>query len=79
MIVEEKLDGWNNNLIKTCWNEDELCNGLDAMILANESYKNPISNKSIKILDKISNYNLIDCKIMWEILNSLRSHNQLNN
>jgi hypothetical protein len=65
---------FNNNLIKTCWNDDTKCNnGLDALLLAHHIYfdnKGKSINK--KDLDDIIYYNEIDCKVLYEIINYLR-------
>ena len=69
---------YKNKLIETCWNSDSECsNGLDAMFLAYSLYternriaSNPIASNPTMI--SISNYNMIDCKVMWEILRYIR-------
>jgi hypothetical protein len=64
---------YNNNMIKTNWDSNSACsNGLNAMFLAYNEYKKP--QKDLKIMEDIKNYNMIDCKIMWEILHYLRNN-----
>ncbi len=59
-------------LIETIWSEsDNITNGLDAMFQAYLIYTNPDKSEFKKKMDTIQTYNLIDCKIMWEILNAL--------
>jgi predicted RecB family nuclease len=60
------------NLIKTIWPIDSVVSdGLDAMYEAYKIYLN--SNKKIIFtqMKQIIKYNHIDCKIMWDILNTL--------
>jgi hypothetical protein len=69
---------YENKLIDIYW-DDSICkSGLDAMYQAYQLYatsdkKNIImsDNEQMKIINK---YNEIDCKIMWAILNYLRTH-----
>lgn len=62
---------YDNNLIKTCWDKDNICsNGLNAMYLAYDFYKN---TKDKNIMDSIIKYNEIDCKVMYEILKYIRT------
>jgi len=66
------------NLIKTIWDDNiDIKNGLDAMYHAYQIYSENCDNSNIKnnkeMLD-IKNYNYIDCKIMWDILNALAKH-----
>ena len=57
---------FNNNLIKSSWDTSSICsNGLDAMYLANQYYKN--MNPEIGVMKDILYYNEIDCKVLWEI------------
>jgi len=67
---------YNNKMIKTCWDSDNICsNGLNAMYLAFSLYKNKTTNlESNETMVNITNYNIIDCKVMWEILTYLRKH-----
>ncbi len=62
---------YNNNMIMTKWDSNSICsNGLDAMFIAYNLYNNNIINNNI--MKEIAHYNMIDCKIMWEILTYLR-------
>jgi len=69
---------YSNNMITTIWPSDSVCyNGLNAMILALKLYKTIDINDSIidnDIMKEIINYNMIDCKTMYEILLVLRNH-----
>ena len=63
---------YNNNLIKTSWDESNKCdNGLNAMILANEIYE---KNDNVQLTDMLDivNYNEVDCKVLYEIITYLR-------
>ncbi len=77
-----------NGLIKSNWDSDNQCsNGLNAMIMAMNLYDeryNILSNKSKKrkficdiedeqIMINIIHYNSIDCKVLWEIHELMRS------
>ena len=65
---------YNNNLIKTSWDESNKCdNGLNAMILANEIYE---KNDNVQLTDMLDivNYNEVDCKVLYEIITYLRSN-----
>ena len=62
---------YENNLIDVFWKQDSDCkNGLDAMYRAYKIYSNDELDKK-KELESIKEYNEIDCKIMWAILNML--------
>jgi hypothetical protein len=62
---------YENNLIDVFWKQDSECkNGLDAMYKAYEIYSNNKLNIK-KELEPIKEYNEVDCKIMWAILNLL--------
>ena len=66
---------YNLGLIKTIWSEsDNVKNGLDAMFQAYLIYNNSDKTKFKTEMDCIQSYNLIDCKIMWEILDALAKH-----
>ena len=65
-----------NNIVKTNWNSSNPCsNGLTAMIMAIKCYEknNKVSN-AIPTIKNIEDYNEIDCKALYEILNYLRIH-----
>jgi predicted RecB family nuclease len=60
-------------MIETKWDND--MNGLNAMMLAYNIY-NSVDNVDINndIMKDIIKYNMIDCKVMWEILLYLRTN-----
>ncbi len=60
-----------HGMIKTIWDtENIVSDGLSAMYEAYKLYQN--NNKINRLqLKQIIKYNLIDCKIMWDILNAL--------
>ena len=67
---------YKNNMIKSSWtnNENIKCvNGQDALILAIKLYK---ENNQVKednnVLKVIRDYNEIDCKVLFEIIEYLR-------
>ena len=63
-------------MIKSCWNKESPCsNGLNAMLLAYKLYKhNNIVTCEEPIMKDIIYYNMIDCKVLWEILRYLRNN-----
>lgn len=63
---------FSHGLINTAWNELGPTDGLSAMLTAVDCYK----NNQINGLEfqSIINYNEIDCKILWEIINYLRNN-----
>lgn len=65
---------YENNLITTYWTDDECNNGFDAMTLAYNIYTKNFNILDNKVIRKIKNYNHIDCKIMWDILNGLKKY-----
>lgn len=67
---------YHNNMIETTWNTESSCtNGMNAMHLSYELYKNnTIDIKNNNIMKEIIYYNEIDCKVMWEILKYLRNN-----
>ena len=67
-----------NNMIDTIWDSENPCsNGLTAMVLAWKVYqKNKQSDiHNNPVIQDIIKYNLIDCKVLWEIINFLRINN----
>jgi len=68
-----------HNLIESTWDTSGQCsNGLNAMIIAYNLYKSHLlkNNKSIcdeTIMKEIAYYNEIDCKVLWEIHNLLKT------
>lgn len=64
---------YNNKMITTKW--DNACNnGLDAMMQAYNLYKNNIDVSNNNTMNNIIKYNMIDCKVMWDILLYLRNN-----
>ena len=64
---------YNHKLIKSTWNyNSKCCNGLTALLLAIDIYKNN-NNVTLQnnLLKEISYYNEIDCKVLYEIYNYL--------
>lgn len=72
----------SHGMITSEWNFNGPENGLDAMFEAIDYYKfmeNPNKNmndynKNIKSMTSITNYNEIDCKVVYEIVNYLRNN-----
>jgi hypothetical protein len=67
---------YKNKLITTCWDTSSICcNGLNAMYLAYNLYKNNdhVDNNN-NIMKEIIKYNIIDCQVMWEMLSYLRNN-----
>ena len=61
---------YNKGMIYTKWEDEEL-NGLSTMI-AIEYYNNTGKGlHNIKEVDEIIKYNEVDCKVMWEMLNTI--------
>lgn len=63
-------------LINTIWKGD-VCDGMNAMVRAIEC-NTEIKKRKIKLtqhptIEKIIHYNEVDCKVMWEILNYIRT------
>ena len=65
---------FKNGLINTCWDSNSICtNGLQAMYLAYNLYKNTdYVDETNNTMSEIIRYNVIDCKVMWEIITYLR-------
>jgi hypothetical protein len=63
-----------NGLINTCWDKKSSCtNGLQAMFLAYNLYKNNVYiDENNNIMKEIIRYNIIDCQVMYEMLSYLR-------
>ena len=62
-----------NKMIESNWDSDNVCSdGLTAMHMALTLYDNGDDINS-SIMNSIADYNMIDCKVMWEILKYLRS------
>jgi putative phage-type endonuclease len=62
---------YDNMFIETNYDTD-VDNGLQAMVMAYECYKN--NNVQSYIMSNIQTYNEIDCKVMWEIIEYLRKN-----
>ena len=60
----------NSGLIKTSWDDNYMSNGMIAMTKAIEYYFS--ENRDTNVMNIISRYNMIDCKVVWEIVNYLR-------
>ena len=68
---------YNHGMIKTCWDSDSECSdGRLAMILAGELYIKYANNSNMiesdNIMKDIIRYNMIDVKVLYEILEYLR-------
>ncbi len=65
-----------NGLINSCWDKSSSCNnGLQAMYYAYNLYKNNnYVDENNNIMKEIIKYNIIDCKVMWEMLSYLRNN-----
>lgn len=68
---------YKHGFIKTIWRNNNSCsNGTNAMIFAYNEYnkyrKNNENIKNSSIITDIAEYNEIDCKVIWEIVNYLR-------
>ena len=59
--------------IKTEWISTGISDGFNAMLEAVKYYKNKQDNEII--IKSIIDYNEIDCKVIWEIVEHLRKHN----
>ena len=59
----------NHDLIKSTWDTTSVCsNGLNAMVLANNLYESKTTNIiDDPVMKEIIYYNEIDCKVLWEI------------
>ena len=64
-----------HKLIESNWDQTSPCsNGLSAMILANKLYEQNLDKITEEtIMKEIMYYNEIDCKVMWEIHNVIRT------
>ena len=60
------------NLITTHWT-NSINSGFTAMMSAADYYRNNKDN--INIITEIEEYNMVDCKVMWDIVNYLRINN----
>lgn len=69
----------NNRMISTLWKNDTMSDGFSAMICAIRLYRTSIKRDTDdhELCDEyaeIVRYNEIDCKVMWEIVNYLRTN-----
>lgn len=62
----------SHNMIQTDWPDNGIDNGQKAMFKAIEYYKS--TNKDNSIITNIRDYNEVDCKVVWEIVNYLRQN-----
>ena len=62
---------FNHKLIKTNWDESGPEDGFDAMMGAIDYYTN--INTNTQSMNTIIKYNEIDCKILWEIMDYIRT------
>jgi len=65
-------------MINSKWNNSGPENGLDAMINAIKYYKAVDKGEKREnkfIISSIVEYNVVDCKVLWEIVNYLRNNN----
>jgi len=62
---------YSNGLISTNWTESNISDGLNAMISASKYYNS--DDKDEEVIENITKYNKIDCKVLWDILKCLRS------
>ena len=61
----------NSGLITTLWQDGEMSNGLSAMKEAIKYYFSDSRDETI--MNSIVEYNLIDCKVIWDIVKCLRN------
>jgi len=69
---------FNHKMIETTWNESNCSNGLSAMLIAFKTYnetkeRNLIASETPQ-LKEIRQYNEIDCKVLWDIIQYLREN-----
>ena len=61
----------DHGFISDCWN-GECDNGLDSMLYAWQYYKGSIgAESSVKKIEELIKYNMVDCKVIFEILEFL--------
>lgn len=58
--------------INTTW-DGNVCDGLDAMVLAFNEYQKNIDINTNQIINNIIKYNEIDCKVIWDIIKFLKT------
>lgn len=59
-------------MIQTGWPDNGIGDGMVAMFEAIKYYKS--TNKDNSIITNIRDYNEVDCKVVWEIVNYLRQN-----
>jgi hypothetical protein len=59
-------------LIDILWEDNEVTDGLAAMMHAVKYYTGDVENTNVSIMDTIVDYNEIDCKVIWAIIKYLR-------
>ena len=59
---------YKHGMISTNWDENEINNGLSAMTYAFRWFE----TQDVNIINQIENYNMIDCQVIYEIINYLR-------
>jgi hypothetical protein len=65
---------YSNGLISTYWDSSELSDGLSAMTFGIKYYqKQNKTEEDYNMFNKIVKYNLIDCKVVWDIVKMLRN------
>lgn len=62
---------YNLGMIETIWKESKILNGKNALFYAWNYYNSSIKDETI--MEQIIEYNYVDCKVMQEIMNFLRS------
>jgi hypothetical protein len=62
-------------LINSCWKDGEMADGFRAMLEAIKLYRQePIIIDANDKYKEIVNYNELDCRVMWEIVQYLREN-----
>jgi hypothetical protein len=73
---------YNNKLITTDWGESKIANGQDAMFYSWLCYNDNVKGMATlgidvkinkkKVFNEIKHYNMIDCKVMWDMMKFVR-------
>ena len=61
-------------LIQSSWTDDKMSDGMMAMTTAIDYY---FGDRNRDIMDSIQRYNMIDCKVIWEIVACLRKQTSI--
>jgi hypothetical protein len=61
-------------LIRTSWTDDKMSDGMMAMTTAIDYY---FGDRNRDIMNSIERYNMIDCKVIWEIVSCLRKQTSI--